>query len=33
MLQDPPEPDRIGPEGLTPQFLLLRRTEIGRYVP
>ena len=31
MLQDPPMPDRIDPTGLTPQFLLLRRTQIGRY--
>jgi Tol biopolymer transport system component len=31
MLQDPPMPDHIGIEGLTPAFLIIRRTEIGRY--
>ena len=32
MLQDPPMPEGISGVGLTPAFLLLRRTEIGRYV-
>ena len=31
-LQDPPLPDTISGVGLTPAFLLVRRTEIGRYV-
>ena len=32
MLQDPPLPDGVSPVGLTPSFLVLRRTQIGRYV-
>jgi Tol biopolymer transport system component len=31
MLQDPPLPDDVGGVGLTPAFLIVHRTEIGRY--
>jgi hypothetical protein len=33
MLQNPPLPQNLSPVGLTPSFLLLHRTEIGRYAP
>jgi len=31
MLQDPPLPDGVNLVGLTPSFLVIHRTEIGRY--
>jgi len=33
MLQDPPLPDGLNTVGLTPAFLVIHRTEIGRFVP
>ena len=30
-LQDPPLPDGVNLVGLTPSFLVIHRTEIGRY--
>jgi len=33
MLQDPPLPEGLNAVGLTPAFLVIHRTEIGRYVP